>query len=211
MTISNPMIEAVGTTLEPFPRPTPSNTHFWHGVHFYDDESSLEVTACDFLSDGLRSGDAVVVIATQAHQETFAKTLQALNWDLPGARARGQYLTMNAAETMAKFLVDGWPNPERFQNTIEGVIRRIDSAGRGRVRVFGEMVSMLWETEQQAAAIRTEELWNELARIYEFRLLCAYSKASFRDDVQSQAFLSVCGTHSCVLPPGNVLSSGGPR
>ena len=47
-----------------------------------------------------------------------------------------------------------------------------------RVRAFGEMVALLWSEGNQAAAIRLEELWNELALSQTFCLFCAYSMDS---------------------------------
>jgi hypothetical protein len=42
------------------------------------------------------------------------------------------------------------------------------------VRVFGEMVSLLWDAGLIDAAVELEVLWNELGVQYPFSLLCAY-------------------------------------
>jgi hypothetical protein len=42
------------------------------------------------------------------------------------------------------------------------------------VRAFGEMVSLLWRVDT-AAAVRLEELWNNVIEEHELALLCTYS------------------------------------
>lgn len=59
------------------------------------------------------------------------------------------------------------------------------------IRAYGEMVNVLWQDGQEAAAIRLEMLWNDLARTRAFKLLCGYSmgnffKAAAIDDIKAQ-------------------------
>ena len=75
-------------------------------------------------------------------------------------------------------MVDGNPDPKLFKAGIRTLIeraRRDERAGRNReVRLFGEMVSLLWPTNS-AAAERIEELGNEVIEEYSIPILCAYS------------------------------------
>src|SRR5688572_7538267 len=64
---------------------------FWHGVQLYENDAALAAVVCRFLSDGLDSGEGLVVVATEAHHQVFAKTLQAQGVDLSAAHAKGQY------------------------------------------------------------------------------------------------------------------------
>jgi hypothetical protein len=66
----------------------------------------------------------------------------------------------------------------------------------GRVRVYGEMVNVLWQQGKKGEAILLERYWNDLARIYPFALFCAYSKDAFDDD---ECFAEVCEAHSMVI------------
>ena len=45
---------------------------------------------------------------------------------------------------------------------------------RKRVRLFGEMVSLLWRVDVLAAS-RLEELWNEAIATHSVSLLCTYA------------------------------------
>lgn len=53
------------------------------------------------------------------------------------------------------------------------LLRRADKVGR-QVRVFDEMVSMLWDAGLVDAAIEVEAMWNELGGQYPFSVLCVY-------------------------------------
>ena len=44
----------------------------------------------------------------------------------------------------------------------------------GRVRVYGEMVNLLWRLGEGEAARRLEALWNEVIQSYAIPLFCAY-------------------------------------
>ena len=48
------------------------------------------------------------------------------------------------------------------------------------ISAFGEMVAILWSKGNAEAAIRLEQLWNDLAQIHFFSLRCAYPLAAVR-------------------------------
>jgi hypothetical protein len=48
------------------------------------------------------------------------------------------------------------------------------------------------------AAIRLEQLLNQLATIYEFDLLCAYELSSFHGKENGHVFENICAQHSAV-------------
>src|SRR5205085_1558855 len=62
------------------------------------------------------------------------------------------------------------------------------------------MVAVLWREERRAAAIRLEQLWNELGARVPFSLLCAYPIQAFRKGDDDGPFLEVCGEHARVIP-----------
>ena len=65
---------------------------------------------------------------------------------------------------------------------------------------FGEMVALLWEDGKYDAAIRLEQLWNELGKEHSFFLHCAYPIKNFSQDDHSEPFLKICSEHSNVIP-----------
>src|SRR5947199_4827775 len=53
---------------------------------------------------------------------------------------------------------------------------------------------------QRAAAVRLEELWNDLAKTERFSLLCAYPMQCFAKSEDTEIFGDVCNAHSRVIP-----------
>src|SRR5579862_5287526 len=143
-----------------------------HFVQFYERDASLVNAVSGFIGAGLEAGESCIVIATEAHREEIEATLKARALDLAAMRAQGQYVSYDAAETLLRFMREGSPEPQHFMETVGRVIAEAAQEGR-RVRAFGEMVALLWSAGNQAAAIRLEELWNELAQSYTFCLFCA--------------------------------------
>jgi two-component system, LuxR family, sensor kinase FixL len=183
------------------PDPTSNNAaEFWHCLQLYENDAGFANAVAHFIGQGLNAGEGLIVIATAGHSEFFEEQLTEQGLDVDQARKRGQYVPMDAGETLAKFMVDGWPDLGRFNEVLGGTIQRVTAAGYPRVRVFGEMVALLWTAGQQGAAIRIEELGSDLARTHGFPILCAYSIDSFNNADQREPFLKVCSLHSHVLP-----------
>ena len=170
-----------------------------HLVQYYEKETFLYDRITDFLSDGLRGSDAGILIATQPHREAVAARLASRGVDVAGLVADGRYQALDAQETLAGFMVNKRPDAKRFEATIRPVLRSARGGDR-RVLAFGEMVALLWAEGNREAAIRLEELWNELARTETFHLLCAYPIVSFDDASYAKQFAEINATHTLVAP-----------
>jgi len=169
-----------------------------HFVQFCETDAFLIHSVSEFIGAGLRAGDACIVLATKPHRESLEERLQGDGLEVAAASARGQYVSIDAAATLSKFMVDGEPSPESFAKVVGSMIAR---AAKGRrVRVFGELVALLWADGNLAAAIRLEELWNDLGKIHAFSLLCAYPMHSFGGEVYELEFTKICKQHSHVIP-----------
>jgi CheY-like chemotaxis protein len=112
---------------------------------------------------------------------------------------RGRYVPLDAAQTLSKFMVDGAPDRKLFMDSVGQVVARMARRGR-RIHAFGEMVALLWADGKRDAAIRLEELWNELAKSHKFGLFCAYPIAGFDDESDADPFAGICTSHSKVIP-----------
>jgi hypothetical protein len=168
-----------------------------HLVNFYDDEADIVAELTRFVAEGLCRGEAVVVVATQAHRDALAAGLAGYGVD--GGSA-GRYECLDAAGTLAAFMVDGAPDRSRFRTVVGGLVARAAAGGRP-VRAFGEMVALLWADGNVPAAIRLESLWNELGREYPFSLYCAYPVAVLATADDLTATGHVCDRHSSILGP----------
>jgi hypothetical protein len=71
-------------------------------------------------------------------------------------------------------------------------------ARSGPVRIFGEMVALLWNDGHHGAAVDLEALWNELAKQYAFSLLCAYPADIEASDEHADELAQIYAAHSDV-------------
>jgi signal transduction histidine kinase/ActR/RegA family two-component response regulator len=170
-----------------------------HFVQFYEADGFLLNSLSGFIGRAIHADDGALVVATEAHRNGLDELLQANGLDVTTAKARGQYRSLDAAETLSKFMVDGAPEPGRFNEFMGGVIATVTD-GRPRISAFGEMVALLWAEGNHAAAIRLEELWNDLQKTHSFSLFCAYPMNGLGGERFIEATGSVCKVHSRVIP-----------
>ncbi len=186
---------------------TPAAGHF---VRFYEEDDFLLSEVASFIERGLAAGGAGVVIASAEHRAQIASRLRVnglgVAADLTGA---GRLVLLDAADTLAEFSVDGWPDREGFQRVVGRVIVEAASAG-GPVHAFGEMVALLGAEGRFDAAIHLERLWNELAQQHRFELFCAYPSRLFASADRVRAFQQVCGAHDHVCLSEHVARASAP-
>ena len=177
-----------------------------HLVEFYERDDLLADSVRTHLGPGLRGDETAIVVATEAHRQRFAAALSRSGVDVEAAEAAGRYLALDADETLSQFMVDDDPDPTRFWTVIGGLVDTATGSGR-RVRIYGEMVALLWAEGNVAAAIALEDLWNELSGARPFSLLCGYPTTAF-DPVESTAsFRVLCEQHSRVNVSGGQVGS----
>lgn len=169
-----------------------------HVVLFYESDDELVETVVQHLVDGLRGDERVVAVATSAHIAAFEAAIARTGVDLAAAHASGMWLTIDASDALSRFLIGDWPDPDAFAAEIGDLIRRVGGSGRS-VRVYGEMVALLWDAGQVAAAIELEALWNQLGQLVPFSLFCAYPATSVTEHEHEDSFHRLCVAHSAVV------------
>jgi signal transduction histidine kinase len=179
-----------------------------HAVQFYERESFLLDSVTDYMGAALRVQNAGILIATPQHRDGIAQRLQSRGLDIVGARACGLYTPLDARDTLNLFMVDGWPDPARFDETIGALIAKTRELAP-QVHAFGEMVALLWAEGNAEAAIRLEELWDELGTRHTFSLLCAYPIEAFKDTAQTRSFNDMAAMHTRVIPAESCMELSG--
>ena len=168
-----------------------------HRVQFYDSDAFLLRTVLDFVEPSRQTDDAVLIIATPEHRDALQAGL-GCGAGVVQPEGRDHCVFLDAAETLATFMVDGMPDEQRFTAVVGGLLRQLSDNGQRRVSAFGEMVAVLYAQDNAAAAIRLEQLWEPLAAQHRLDLLCAYPLSAFPDDGHRQAFECICAAHSHV-------------
>lgn len=172
-----------------------------HIVQFYEDQDFLADAVAQFLSVGLNAGEPVCVVATDEHRRMIGARLAARGVHVDEARARGQLVWLDARETLARFMVGDMPDWTLFSGTLGAVFEQArQRTPNACVRVYGEMVDLLWRDGRRQAALSLETMWNELAQSHALSLLCAYVMGNFYRTGDAKSFRDVCRAHSHVLP-----------
>ena len=98
-------------------------------------------------------------------------------------------------------MVNDMPDPTRFFPVVGGLIEAAAKAARQEhygVVACGECSPVLWAEGKADAAIRLEQLWDEVGRTLGVDILCGYALSSFRGEEDEHVFQSICAEHSAV-------------
>ena len=161
-----------------------TQTGAFHAVKFYGSQESLCRLVAEFLAEGLITQQPALIIATPEHRTGVVNELRTRHFDIDGLVKSGDLVVLDAAELLASFMVDGMPDEHRFMREMLGMIEQVCRGRDCVLRVYGEMVDVLWKEQRDVAAIRLEMLWNKLAASKKFSLLCGYAMGSFYKDAQ---------------------------
>jgi hypothetical protein len=161
---------------------------------------TLSESVALYAGTGLQLGEAAVIFATPEHVEVFLADLERMGVDVVGCRRSGQLTLVDAHATLARCMVNGMPDRQRFQSMAAATLERHGSRHGAAIRVYGELVNLLWHDGQPLAAIRLEELWNGLLRQHAFTLLCGYLLDGLDARSYDCPLQEIGRTHSDVLP-----------
>ena len=100
-----------------------------HLVQLYTDEGFLARAVAEFIGGGLAAGEAAVIIATPAHVALFQHALTVAGREVPAAEARGQLVIRDAQACLDRFMVDGWPDRDRFFSLVRALLAEVRAAG----------------------------------------------------------------------------------
>jgi CheY-like chemotaxis protein len=172
-----------------------------HEVRFYSDAEYFLDSFNQFIGASLNAGNAVIVVVTEAHQDSLLLRLQAHGLDIGAAIDQGRYIPLDPAETLSSFMVNDLPDPDKFSKVTTALIEeaaKAVNADHTRVAVCGECSPLLLSQGKAEAAIRLERLWDEIAKSHRLDILCAYPLDSFQGAAGNYTFQKMCAVHSAV-------------
>jgi len=167
-----------------------------HGVQFYEDDELLCASVARYLGAGLALGESVLVIATEPHWQAIAAALETNAFDVKQAVAGGRLAFRDAREMLAELMVGSMPDRRLFREALDALLGDLGP----QMRAYGEMVDLLWRHGNLAAALRLEELWNELREERSLPLLCAYVVGPIGHDRSRRRIHDLLRVHSQALP-----------
>jgi hypothetical protein len=147
-----------------------------HIVYPYTDEDKAINAVHLFANSGLGKGESVVLIMSDLRCEAIKGRLAQGGIDVAAQQAGGRLKCLSADSMLCTFLRGGVLNDRLVTDTLARVIDKArESSPSRRVRVFGEMVSLLLARNEAAVAEHLEELWNGIIESRSISLLCTYA------------------------------------
>jgi DNA-binding NarL/FixJ family response regulator len=172
-----------------------------HEVQFYSDDEFILKRFSHFVAGALGAGKSAIVLATEPQRVALAEKLQTNGVDVAAAVAEGRYVSLDVAEALSTFMVDGKPDTARFFKCVESAVGEAAKAAKcdpPRVVACGECAPFLLARGKADAAILVEQLTNDLIKRYDLEVLCGYPLTSFPDEDDTNVFRRICAEHSVV-------------
>jgi hypothetical protein len=165
-----------------------------HVVQIYENEIVFMDLLESYVVDGFNAGDCVILILSPEHRQQLYQRLYARNLSLNEMISSHRFIALDAMQTLAKFMVDGWPDETLFTKVVSELL--ISARHNKRpVRAFGEMVAILWEQGHSGATMQLERLWNRFCEKESFTLFCAYPRSGFHEHANN-SMMHICGKHT---------------
>jgi MEDS: MEthanogen/methylotroph, DcmR Sensory domain len=145
-----------------------------HFVQIYTEDQQIFDAVSGYFAQGLRLNEVCIMIGCRDHNRVIESLVRKMYPAFDAAMAENRFIVLDAKETLDKFVVNGMPSKDLFDHAVGNVIRNAQGV-RKHVRAFGEMVAVLTEDGNAAAAVELEGFWNALANKLSFPSLLRIS------------------------------------
>src|SRR5688500_1657945 len=136
-----------------------------HFVQFYESNDFIVNSVAEYIIHGLKTGETCIVVATSEHLNAIALRISAFGSELERATIDGRYIALDAGTTLSHIIEDGEPNRRLFRDVVVSIVETAAARGSS-IRIYGEMVGVLCSEGNYEAAIKLEDLWNDLRTEY---------------------------------------------
>jgi DNA-binding NarL/FixJ family response regulator len=171
-----------------------------HEVQFCSDDAVLRESFIDFIAETLRSDKACILVAGESHRAGILQGLRAKNLDVSGAVERGTLVSVDVAEILSMVMLKESVDPLRFFDVVSGLV---ETAGKAATTERGPLVAVCRECPpamlaegKLAQAVQLEKLWDLIAYLTVFDVLCGYALRRF--EKHQSIFRGICAQHSAV-------------
>jgi hypothetical protein len=143
-----------------------------HLAAFYQTDHFFVEQAAAFVGNGLAAGEHVIVLATLPHWNAIAARLEEGGIAYGRAASEGRLVLIDAEHVLETVTINGHVDVAAFRATLSPLI----PVGK-KLRIYGELVSLLAQRGDVDGAVTLEALGTELARNPEVSILCGYHAA----------------------------------
>jgi hypothetical protein len=140
-------------------------------------------------------------VPTATHWKGIRQRLEDEGVDADAAQERGQLTVVDADEFLPHFMRDGMPDSPVFLGLAGDVIAQAAAGGRyPKMRWWGEMVNVLWESGNVNASMKLEDLFDQLGRQTDIALFCSFRMDNFDGEIQTHMLPRLGSNHSHLIP-----------
>jgi len=166
-----------------------------HWLQFYNSDQELVTPLSRYFCSGLQTGDGIVILADKRHRNAISQILP--QRALEAACESGSLSLIDSEEALSGIMRGSCVDINLLNSLVTYVINQARKASSsGKVRVFGEIVSVFSGLEQFDQVLELERNWNGLLKQIDFSLLCAYPSAHFAKVSYQKEFASICQCHT---------------
>jgi hypothetical protein len=116
-----------------------------------------------------------VLIIADARCEPIIGKLAKAGLDVTVLQDTGQLECISAESLLKSWMAGGTLDETLLKDTANSIVTQAKThSASGKVRVFGEMVSLLLAQNDVLTAERLEEIWNQIIQIHSISVVCSY-------------------------------------
>jgi len=168
-----------------------------HVIQLFDTSDTRAEAIADFLSEGYRKGEALLLVISSQNWERVVQRLHDAGVPIDAALASGALTVLDAGKILERCLRNGRPDVALFEASLGPAVRGVAASGKPS-RIYGELVDLLAAEGDFHSVQLLEDLWNNLCDQLGFSLFCGYSAAHFGDPRSADSLQSICRSHSLV-------------
>jgi DNA-binding NarL/FixJ family response regulator len=174
-----------------------------HAVHFHANDTDYLDGVCELVAATLRSGEKLVMAASEATRTGVAQRLRARHIDVALLSQRGQYLEHDSALALSWVMNDGRPDEERLRESMQTLERWRSNVPHGsrpsQLTIIGDISASLCLSGDFGAALEMERIWNDLSGPLPFLTVCIYPIECFNQPAVRDRLPQICAAHSAVI------------
>ena len=166
-----------------------------HIVQVYQDPEFLIDAVCRFVCAGLQQSDAIIVVATKEHSDSFSARLELDGFNLQNAVWQGRLRFLDVEPLLAGPIRNDMPDWATFQRQTGEIFDQMPERCSS-IRAYDEVSNVLWQGGQYEAAARVEQFWNDLPTPKPLSVFCSYFADHLDSKVYGGQFQHICAHHT---------------
>jgi DNA-binding NarL/FixJ family response regulator len=170
-----------------------------HEALFYSSSESLLDEWASLAEDALNAGATFIVVTFDDRHRRLQAMLEARGVNLVRAVRDGRYVSLSVPEAISQWMVNGLLDETRFWAAVTSVMlaaAKASTAEQPQVVACGECAPSLCTQGDAEAAIRLEQLWDEVAQIYHLDVFCGYASDGCGCDAAEDMLARLRETHT---------------